>query len=73
MIDRYTRKIGKPYIPIFLTVCNNIGMKNEIRRVKSVTLLKFVKSVVKCKGALTINRILISFDVTLLPISYRND
>ena len=48
-------------------------MKNEIRRVKSVTLLKFVKSVVKCKGALTINGILISFDVTLLPISYRND
>ena len=34
---------SKPYIPILLTVCNNISMKNVIKRVKSVKLLN-VKS-----------------------------
>ena len=29
----------KPYIPILLTVCNNINMKNVIKFVKSVKLL----------------------------------
>ena len=45
-------------IPVFLTVCNNISMKN-------------VKSV-KCAEILKIVGILISFNATLLATVYRN-
>ena len=31
---------SKPYLPILLIVCNNISMKNGIKCVKSLTLLK---------------------------------
>ena len=50
---------SKPYIPILLTVCNNISIKNVIKCVKSVKLLN-VKLLlnVKRNGTLTIVEIL---------------
>ena len=58
-----------------LTVCDNISMKNVIKRVKSVKLLNFklLNRLNKCTGTLTIMEVLITLNVTLLSTVNKND
>ena len=54
-----------PYIPVLLTVCNNVSMENVINLVKLVNLLN-VKLLNQVSLSLTVVGNLISFNITCL-------
>ena len=58
---------SKPYIPILLTACNNVSMKNVIKLVKLVNLLN-VKLLNQVYLSLTVVGNLISFKGILMQI-----
>ena len=63
---------SKPYIPVLLTVCNNVGTKNVIKLVKLVNLLN-VKLLNQVHLSLTVVGNLISFNISWLATVCWND